>query len=105
MSFSTQVTINGIRFFHTGDLANLQDITQYNLADQNIDLAFIQHFYLQNGVSRSVLNNGIGAKFLFPIHYQFTQPEFDTNMILSNYPDAIVFYGELGSWFMPEAEN
>jgi L-ascorbate metabolism protein UlaG (beta-lactamase superfamily) len=99
------VTINGIKFFHTGDIDNLQDIVPYNLADQHIDFAFIQHFYLRNGGSRNMLNNDIGAKYLIPIHYQFTEPAFDINVILSNYPDAIVFYGELESWFMPSPEN
>ena len=99
------VNINGIKFFHTGDLANLQDIDQYNLSEMNIDLAFIQHFYLQNGMSRSILENNIGAKFLLPIHYQFTTPAFDANTIKTNYPDAVIFYGELGNWFMPLSGN
>jgi L-ascorbate metabolism protein UlaG (beta-lactamase superfamily) len=99
------VNVNGIKFFHTGDLDDLRDVAQYNLSEMNIDLAFIQHFYLQNGMFRSVLENDIGAKYLFPIHYQFTTPEFDANNIKTNYPDAVIFYGELGNWFMPEAEK
>lgn len=99
------VTINGIKFFHTGDLDDLNDVLQYNLSEMNIDFAFIQHFYLQNSLARNTLTNDIGAKYLFPIHYQFTEPAFNTNLILSTYPDAVVFYRELGSWFMPLPGN
>jgi L-ascorbate metabolism protein UlaG (beta-lactamase superfamily) len=99
------VTINEIKFFHTGDLADLNDALPYNLADMNIDLAFIQHFYLQNDSAEGVLRDGIGAKYLLPIHYIFTQPALNIELIKSNYPGAIIFSKELESWFMPLSEN
>jgi len=99
------VTLNGITFFHTGDIADLQDVEQYRLADKHIDLAFIQHFHLLDGGFRDLLNNDIGASCLFPIHYQFTEPVFDVNAVLSNYPQAIIFKNELENWFMPAPEN
>jgi L-ascorbate metabolism protein UlaG (beta-lactamase superfamily) len=99
------VTVNGIEFFHTGDIGDLRDVTQYHLADQKIDLAFIQHFFMQDDRMESVIRNDIGAKYIFPIHYQFTTPEFDANTIKSYYPDAIIFSAELESWFMPAITN
>jgi len=99
------VTINEIKFFHTGDIAALRDVVQYNLSDQNIDLAFIMHFYLQNSASRSILDINIGAKHLFPIHYQYTTPDYNREVVLFNYPDAVVFNLELESWIMPRIDE
>ncbi len=68
------VTINGIKFFHSGDIADLNNVLPYHLADQSIDLAFILHFFLQDDGLKSVFLEGIGAKYLFPIHCVYTQP-------------------------------
>ena len=89
------VTLNGTTFFHTGDIADLQDVEQYRLADKHIDIAFIQHFHLLDDGFRDLLKHDIGATYLFPIHYQFTEPVFDANVVLSNYPQAILFNVEL----------
>ena len=99
------VTLNGIKFFHTGDIADLNDVLPYDLADMNIDFAFIQHFYLRDEGARSILADGIGAKYLFPIHYAYTEPAFNADLIKSNYPEAIIFSRELESWFMPLPNN
>jgi len=89
------VTLNGTTFFHTGDIAGLQDVEQYRLADKYIDMAFIQHFHLLDDGIRDLLKHDIGATYLFPIHYQFTEPVFDANVVLSNYPQAVLFNVEL----------
>jgi L-ascorbate metabolism protein UlaG (beta-lactamase superfamily) len=95
------VTLNGIKFFHTGDIGNLWDLASYNLASQAIDLAFIQHFYFRDDSARSFLETSIGAQYYFPIHYHFTTPSFSANLIKDYYPDAIVFSNELETWTMP----
>lgn len=95
------ITIDGIKCFHTGDIEDLNNVVRYNLVTQNIDLAFIVPFYLRDGSARNTLENWIGAKFLFPIHYQYTQPAFRADQILSNYPAAIIFSQELETWYMP----
>jgi L-ascorbate metabolism protein UlaG (beta-lactamase superfamily) len=99
------VTVNGIKFFHTGDIGNLNDVHQYQLADQKIDLAFISHFYMQDGHMESVIRNDIGARYIFPIHYHFTTPEFNAITIKAYYPEAIIFSAELESWFMPATDK
>ncbi len=99
------VTINGIKIFHTGDNAALKDVVQYNLSDQSIDLAFIEHFYLRNSASRGILDINIGAKYIFPIHYQYTTPEYNREVVIFNYPDAVVFNLELESWIMPRIDE
>ena len=92
------VTIGPVKFFHTGDIDILQDARQYNLAEQNIDLAFIQHFFLLDDNARSLIDEVVGAKYLFPIHYKFTTPTFDADKIKNYFPDAIIFSAELESW-------
>ncbi len=92
------VTIGPVKFFHTGDVDDLQDARQYNLAEQNIDLAFIQHYFLLDDNARSLIDEVVGAKYLFPIHYRYTTPAFDADMIKNYFPDAIIFSAELESW-------
>ena len=87
-----------MEFFHTGDIADLQDARQYNLVEQDIDLAFIQHFFLLDENARSLIDEVIGAKYLFPIHYKYTTPAFDAYKIKNYFPDAIIFSAELESW-------
>ncbi|MBL6983054.1 MAG: MBL fold metallo-hydrolase [Anaerolineales bacterium] len=92
------VTIDPVKFFHSGDIGDLQDARQYNLAEQKIDLAFIQHFFLLDDNARSLIDKVVGAKYLFPIHYKFTTPAFDEYKIKNYFPDAIIFSSELESW-------
>ena len=99
------VTINGIKVFHTGDIDGLQGIKPYHLEDQKIDLAFIPHFYLRNAASMGILQDNLGTKFLFPIHYHYTTPVFDADVVRFNNPDAIVFTTELESWIMPRSDE
>jgi L-ascorbate metabolism protein UlaG (beta-lactamase superfamily) len=99
------VTLNGTTFFHTGDIADLRDVEQYRLADKHLDMAFIQHFHLLEGGVGDLLKHSIRATWLFPIHYQFTEPVFDAGLVLSNYPQAVLFNNELESWFMPAPKN
>jgi len=98
------VTIGDFKFFHTGDTVDIRNVVQYNLADQSLDLAFVPYYYLQDDRSVSIVTNSIGANYLFPIHYLFTEPEIDVT-IHTYYPDAIIFYGELEKWFMQLPEN
>lgn len=92
------VTIGPVKFFHTGDLEDLQDARQYNLAEQNIDLAFIQHYFLLDENARSLIDEVVGAKYLFPIHYRYTTPPFDAEKIENYFPESIIFSAELESW-------
>lgn len=99
------VTINDIKIFHTGDINALQDIRQYNLAEMTIDFAFISHVFLNSGNAGSILRDDIGADYLFPMHYEYTHLAFNADAVKASYPEAIIFYRELESWFMPLSEN
>ena len=100
------ISVNGVSFFHTGDVDfdqfTFKEFRSLQLPEKNIDLLFIQHFYLLGKPSRTkFVNNAIGGKYIIPIHYHFTTPPFDRSVVLQNYPEAILFKEELQSWSMP----
>jgi L-ascorbate metabolism protein UlaG (beta-lactamase superfamily) len=95
------VTIGAIKFFHTGDVYDLEDARQYRLAEQNIDLGFIQHYFFLDDTAKSLMDEIVGAKHVFPIHYELTTPAFDASTIRTYVPDAIIFSARLESWTMP----
>jgi L-ascorbate metabolism protein UlaG (beta-lactamase superfamily) len=100
------VNLNGIKLFHTGDVDTQQfsfdEFRAYQIQEKKIDIAFIQHFYLTDNPSeRKLVNEGIGSRFIIPIHYYYTTPPIDTAFIRSNYPDAVIFRHELQNWVMP----
>lgn len=104
------VSVNGIKFFHTGDIdfeyIGFDEIRKYNLQEKNIDIAFMQHFYLTDtAMEKKLLKEGICSRFIFPSHYHYTNPAFDKMLVRHNYPKAIFFDKELQSWEMPTKEN
>jgi L-ascorbate metabolism protein UlaG (beta-lactamase superfamily) len=100
------ITVDDIKVFFSGDFdmsqVSFEEFRAYGLPEQNIDLAFLPHFYFTSDESEQrFIKEGIGAKYLLPTHYYFTDPPMDRTSILKNYPDAILFYKELTSWEMP----
>jgi len=101
------VTVNEITLFQTGDADfdqfTFEEFRSLQLPEQNIDLSFIQHYYLRgDSLNTKFVQEGIGGKYIFPIHYHFTTPTFDAAIIKQNYPDAIIFEEELQTWEMPQ---
>lgn len=104
------VSVNGISFFHTGDVDfdqfTFEEFRSLQLVERKIDLSFIQHFYLtSDSISGQFVTNGIGGKYIIPIHCHFTTPVFDSSIIKQNYPDAILFNEELQTWHMPTEDG
>nr|NQU89654.1 PD40 domain-containing protein [Bacteroidota bacterium] len=103
------ISVNGVTVFQTGDVDfdqfTFEEFRSLQLPEKMIDLSFIQHFYLTNdSLSKKFVNDAIGGRYIIPIHYYFTTPPFDTNIVRQNYPDAIIFKEELQSWQMPLKE-
>jgi L-ascorbate metabolism protein UlaG (beta-lactamase superfamily) len=110
LNYGYIVNLNGVRLFHTGDfdtqLFSFDEFRAYQIPEKNIDLAFIQHFYLNDNPSeRKFVNEGIGSRFIIPIHYYYSDPPIDTGFVKSNYPDAVIFKQELQNWIMPATEH
>lgn len=104
------VSVNGVSFFHTGDVDydqfTFEEFQSFKFPERKIDLSFIQHFYLtSDSISKQFVTKGIGGKYIIPIHYHFTTPSFDEAIVKANYPDAILFDKELESWKMPERKE
>jgi len=108
LNFAYLATIDGVTLFHSGDI----DISQFSydefralrLPEKKIDLAFMQHFYLGDvPAEQKLIQEGIAARHIFPMHYQYTVPPMNPESVLRNYPDAILFKAELESWVMPQA--
>jgi hypothetical protein len=103
------VLVKGITIFQSGDADfdqfTFEEFRSLQLPEKNIDLSFIQHFYLtDDSTSRQFVTKGIGGKYVFPIHYHFTTPAFDSIIVKENYLNAIIFSEELQTWHMPKDE-
>lgn len=106
LNFGYIVNLNGIKLFHTGDIDiqqfSYEEFRAYQIPEKNIDIAFIQHFYLTSDSSESrFVNDGICSRFIIPSHYYFTTPPIDTAFVRSIYPEAVIFRHELQTWAMP----
>jgi L-ascorbate metabolism protein UlaG (beta-lactamase superfamily) len=97
------VSVGGQRFFHTGDIdpsqVPFQEFRAYGLPERRLDLAFIQHYCLgEEPADRRLVQEGIGARWIFPSHYHLTDPPLQPAAVLRSYPDAILFRKELDTW-------
>ncbi len=100
------VTIDGISFFHTGDMDSAQfsfeEFRANNFPEKKLAFAIMQHFYLIEGdEGLKYVKEGIKASYVIPGHYAFTEPPFSRELILKNLPEAVLFNKELDSWIMP----
>lgn len=99
------VDVNGVKFFHSGDMdpsiVTATYLKMLGLPEEKIDIAFLQHFSFRSTDSFSLATEGIAARYYVPIHYHFTTPPINKELILTIVPDAILFDKELDSWEMP----
>lgn len=97
------IKINGVTVFHTGDIdASLLtpgNLKGYDLPGKNIDIAFIQHFFLSNAAFQPLISGSFKSKYVVASHYKFTDP-INTEMIVRYYPDAVIFTEEMQNWEM-----
>ncbi len=101
------ISVNGITLFQAGDADfeqfTFEEFQSLGLSDRNIDLSFIQHYYMRgDSLNDKFINEAMGGKYIFPIHYQYTTPAFDASVVKSNFPEAIIFEEELDTWKMPD---
>ena len=106
VNYGYLVSVDGITLFHSGDIdagsIGFEAFRALRLPEKKIDAAFVQHFYLSDvPADRRLVREGLAARYVVPSHYHYTEPPLDRETVLKNYPDAIVFAGELQSWAMP----
>jgi L-ascorbate metabolism protein UlaG (beta-lactamase superfamily) len=99
------VTVGDTRVFHTGDLdvttVRLADLQAYGLPEREITLAFVPHFLMRAVSYVQLALQGFNARYYFPIHYAYTNPAFNADLIARQMPEAVVFEEELDTWVMP----
>lgn len=98
------ITVDGRRFFHTGDMdpdtVSVSQLQRLGLPDKQIDIAFVAHFTLIMESHHAHILEGIQAKYVVPMHFQFTYPVPDYDLMESYFPDAIVFHESMESWVL-----
>jgi L-ascorbate metabolism protein UlaG (beta-lactamase superfamily) len=104
VNFGFVVTVGEFSFFHMGDMnaaqLDAEGLLPYGLAGENLDLAFIDHWYLAGPDYRPSIAEQIGAAYVLPMHYENTAP-VDRQGIQSHYASAVLFTDELDTWSMP----
>jgi len=94
-------------FFHSGDMnadstmeeaVSLADLQGYGLDQKEIDLAIfgIYIFSVDEGVT--LIENGIQARYVSPMHYPYQYPP---TSVEENFSNAVVFKDTLESWVVP----
>jgi L-ascorbate metabolism protein UlaG (beta-lactamase superfamily) len=98
------ITVDGRRLFHTGDMdpdsVSVSQLERLGLPDKQIDIAFVAHFMLITESQHAHVLEGIQAKYVIPMHFQFTYPAPDYELMESYFPDAIVFRESMESWVL-----
>jgi len=101
------ITVDDYTFFHSGDMVtdstmgdavSLADLQGYGLPQKGIDLAFlpIQIFLLDEDVI--LIEEGIQARYVSPMHYSYRYPPTE---IEENFSNAVVFKDILENWVVP----
>lgn len=101
------ITVDEYTFFHSGDMAvdssvgdavSLADLHGYGLPQKEIDLVLIPSFILLNDEYTALIEDGIQARYVSPMHYSYRYPPTEIEELYSN---AIVFKDILDNWVVP----
>jgi L-ascorbate metabolism protein UlaG (beta-lactamase superfamily) len=99
------VTVNGISFFHTGDI-DLQIIPEtvfqsYGFPEMGLDFAFIPHFFLESAVYQPLITGVINSRYIISSHYLCSTSDPDQRLIERNFPGTVFFTHALETWGSP----
>jgi L-ascorbate metabolism protein UlaG (beta-lactamase superfamily) len=101
------ITVDDYRFFHTGDMnidssvddyISLADFEGFGLHQTEIDLAFLPvHIYsLEEGAH--LIENGLQARYLSPMHYSYLYPP---TSLEEDFPTIVVLRAVMEEWVVP----
>ena len=107
LNIGVVITVGDYTFFHSGDMnadstmeeaVSLADLQGYGLHQKEIDLAIfpIYIFSVDEGVT--LIENGIQARYVSPMHYPYQYPP---TSVEENFSNAVVFKDTLESWVVP----
>jgi L-ascorbate metabolism protein UlaG (beta-lactamase superfamily) len=107
LNIGVVITIDDYTFFHSGDMSidsmsedavSLADLQGYGLNQKEIDLAIlpINIFVLDEGIT--LIENGIQARYVSPMHYSYQYPP---TWVEENLQNAVVFKDTFENWVVP----
>jgi L-ascorbate metabolism protein UlaG (beta-lactamase superfamily) len=107
LNIGVVMTVGDYTFFHSGDMnvdstleeaVSLTDLLGYGLPEKEIDLAIlpISVFSLDEGVT--LIEDGIKARYVSPMHYPYQYPP---TSVEENFSNAVVFKDTLENWVVP----
>jgi L-ascorbate metabolism protein UlaG (beta-lactamase superfamily) len=97
------ITIGDVHLFHTGDVdletVGLRDLQPYDLPNRQIDLAFVPADFFTGEAYYPLLQEGIRARFLIPMHFygRLSLPA----SFASLFPEHYTFSESYESWVLP----
>ena len=101
------ITVDGYTFFHSGDMSvdplseeavTLEDLLGYGLPQKDIDLAILPIFTFAVDDYVPLIEDGIQARYVSPMHYRY---EYPPTGVEENFSNAVVFKDTLESWVVP----
>ncbi len=107
INFGYLISVHGIKLFHAGDIDDtdigLSYLKAYKLTEENIDIAFLPYWMLTM-IDVQTGEDGIGSRYVIPIHYEFYEIPFIAELTKDYHPNAIFFEYNLQRWIMPEKD-
>ena len=101
------ITVDDYTFFHSGDMStdsmmgdavSLADLQGYRLPQKEIDLAFLPSYIFSVDEYVTLIEDGIQARYVSPMHYPYQYPPTE---IEDNFSNAVVFKDILENWVVP----
>ena len=108
LNIGVVITVGDYTFFHSGDMSidsmaedavSLADLQGYGLHQKEIDLAILNIYTFSVDEGVTLIENGIQARYVSPMHYPYQYPP---TSVEENFPNAVVFRDTLESWVVPE---
>ena len=101
------IQVDDITLFHSGDMnvdskagdaVSLADLQAFGVSEMQIDIAFLPSSVFLSEEYRPLIDDGIRASYLVPMHYAFRSPPTG---IEGDFSNAIVSQETAESWVMP----
>jgi len=101
------ITVGDYTFFHSGDMSvdrmmgdvvTVADLQGYRLPQKEIDLAFLPSYIFFVDEYVILIEDGIQARYVSPMHYPY---QFPPTGIEENFSNAVVFKDILENWVVP----
>ncbi len=106
-NFGAVITVGDYMFFDSGDMSidsmaedavSLADLQGFGLHQKEIDLAILNIYTFSVDEGVSLIEDGIQARYVSPMHYPYQYPPAG---IEENFSNAVVFKDTLESWIVP----